>query len=102
MTDTKKLIEKVVYLDVSLRRRGLFPFVYLWMNYRIPEKVILRRVLAFYLTTIMETAQESKNGSLNHVCSNLFYCRRNKLFREELVFCALIEASEGNRCFTVL
>ena len=25
------------------------------MNYRIPEKVILRRVLAFYLTTILET-----------------------------------------------
>ena len=30
MTDTKKLIEKVVYLDVSLRRRGLFPFISLY------------------------------------------------------------------------
>ena len=49
------MIEEVVYLDVSLRLRGLFTFVYLWMNYRIPEKVILRRVLTFYLTTILET-----------------------------------------------
>ena len=42
------------------------------MNYRIPEKVILRRVLEFYFTTILKTGTGVKKRfaeSLMHYCS---------------------------------
>ena len=60
-------------MDVSLtlRLRGLFTFVYLWMNYRIPENVILRRVLAFYLTAILETGTGVKKWFTE---SLMLYC----------------------------
>ena len=46
--------------EMNLHLKKMNTNMYLWMNNRTPEKVILRRVQAFYLITIMETAQESK------------------------------------------
>ena len=93
------LMEEVVYLDVSLRLRGLFTFVYLWMDYRIPEKVILRRVLAFYFTAILETGTGVKKRfaeSLMHYCST----GGSSTVLKRTV--ALLFSIEGNRCSTFL
>ena len=82
-------LEEVDYLNVTLRLRGLLPFVYLWMNIRIREKVILRR-LAFYLTTILETGTGVKKQFTE---SLMLYCSQEKetAFRGDLVFCEFLK-----------
>ena len=83
------MIEKVVFLVVSLR--GLFTFVHVY-NCRNPEKVIdivLLRVLAFYLTAIQETGPsmllltrvKNTGRALNWIPWNIIFRRRNLLLQ---------------------
>ena len=66
------------------------------MNYKIAEKVILRRVLAFYLTTILETGTGVKQRFTESLM--IYYSTGGRNCFEENWF----YASEGNRCSTVL